>query len=254
MDRLLISFKNGVRTIKFNMPSRKNAVSHKVYKELGKIFNEDAENDKIIVTIITGFGEYFTSGNDFKAIMEYASEDGMPEVAHQAFKNFIKAFIDYPKIIIGVVNGPAVGIGATLLGLCDIAYASDKATFHAPFLRLGLCCEGASSLHFPLTMGRSRASEMLLLAKKITAQEAEKFGLVSKVIPHEQLDSFIEELHQYGDLPLNAVKINKKLIVDNYRQWFHDSNLRECTALEERAASEDFMNSVISFMNKKSKM
>lgn len=167
------------------------------------------------------------------------------------FKNFISAFINYPKIIIAIINGPAIGIGTTIAGLCDIVYATENATFYLPFVNLGLCCEGLSSYLFPRILGRSKASEALLLGKKLSADEAYRFGLISEIVPSKQLDDFIGELKRYGALPLESVKINKKLIMYNLKKTFEDTNDVECRTLRDCQESEQFFKAVMSFIDKK---
>ena len=94
----------------------------------------------------------------------------------------MKAFIDFPKPLVVLVNGPAVGISVTVMALCDAVYATDRATFHTPFTILGQSPEGCSTVTFPQAMGHAHASEMLLFNKKITASEAKERGIVSEVI------------------------------------------------------------------------
>nr|AEE62066.1 unknown [Dendroctonus ponderosae] len=240
---LLLSFRNGVRKILFNRPEKRNAFNGEMYQLLTKTLNDDAQNDKIVVTILTGAGSFYSSGTDLN-----------PNAANGSLEDYMKlvqAFIDYPKLLIAVVNGPAIGIAATTAALCDILYASDAAHFETPFLRLGLCAEGASSYTFPRTLGRSRASEILFLSKKMSAKEACDVGLISRVIPHNQLDSFINSLYEYGSLPVNAVKINKKLIMHELKGIFTEANIREFESLETCIGSEEFANALMSFMQKK---
>ncbi|KAK9739129.1 Enoyl-CoA hydratase/isomerase [Popillia japonica] len=203
MEGLQVTLKNGVKIIKFNKPQRKNAINRQIYIKLTETLNQDSLDESVIVTIITGEGEYFTSGNDIKDAMQL-STGADPEAArveaNQVFKNLIQAFINYPKLLIAVVNGPAIGIGATMVGLCDVVYASDRATFHTPFVSLGLCCEGCSSYVFPMNMGRSKASEMLLLGRKITSQEAYASNLIARVIPHEKLEQLFDDLQLYENI------------------------------------------------------
>lgn len=111
-------------------------------------------------------------------------------------------FIDFPKPLIAVVNGPAVGISVTLLGLFDVVYASDRATFHTPFSHLGQSPEGCSSYIFPKMMGPSKAAEMLIFGKKLTAREALAQGLVTAVFPDDTFQKEVwARLKAYAKLP-----------------------------------------------------
>ncbi|CAH1108656.1 unnamed protein product [Psylliodes chrysocephalus] len=249
MPVILESIRDGLKTIKINRPERKNALNSTAYRELTKILNKDATNDKIVVTILTGIGDYFSSGNDLAPVM---SEE--IEVSLDCIENMVKTIINYPKLLVCVVNGPAIGIGATLVTLCDVVYASDKAIFDLPFMKLGLVAEGCSSYNYPLILGRSVASEMIFFGRKLTAQEALKLGLVSRVIPHIELPSFVDSLHQYGKLPVENVKRNKAVIMDNFRDVFLQINKREFKYIKEAVYSEDFAEAIAIFLSKKSKL
>lgn len=156
--------------------------------------------------------------------------------------------------IVAVLNGPAIGVAATTLALCDIVYASERAYISTPFVRLGLCAEGTSSYLFPRSLGRSKASELLFLNKPMSAQEAHQSGLVARVIPHQDLEQFVEGLYVYGTLPINSVKVSKKLIMDNLREALTAVNNREFEALEECINSEEFLEIIMKFMSSKSKL
>lgn len=256
MEGLTVTVRDGVKIIKFNRPHRKNSMNLQIYKRITDILNEDSIDDTIIITIFTGEGDYFSSGNDLKDIMSTHGDKNPYEVteANRVIMILVHTLINYPKLLIAVVNGPAVGIGSTIVGLCDITYATDTATFHTPFVQLGLCCEACSSMMFPFNMGRSKASEMLLLGKKITAQEAFESNLVARVIPQHKLGELFAELQNYAKIPLKSLMINKKLILDGMKQKLHGCNNRESEALLERVSSEEFMNAIINFMSRKSKL
>lgn len=239
---IIETFKNGVKTIKLNRPTKKNAFNMEVYKTITRILNEDADNDKIAVTLLTAVGDYFSSGNDMS---NSSTQD--PDVAIKAVEDMVEAFINYPKLIICIVNGTAIGIGATLVTLCDIVYASDRAVFDTPFLKLGLCVEGTSSFNFPFILGRSLASEVLFLNRKLTAQEAYDFGLVSRVIPHSELDEFVNDLHKYGNLSVDNIKRNKAAIMENFKKTYSDCNKREFEVLRECINSDEFADAVQKF-------
>ncbi len=117
-------------------------------------------------------------------------------------RRFVSAFIDFPKPLLAAVNGPAVGIPVTSLGLCDVVFASDRATFHTPFASLGQSPEGCSSYIFPKIMGQAKANEVLLFGRKLTAQEAFDRGLVTEIFPDSSFQEDLQKkLDQYSQLP-----------------------------------------------------
>lgn len=252
MAFILSTCKNHVRTIKFNRPGQKNALNLDMYLEIKNILNKDAVDDDIAVTIFTGAGDFFSSGNDLKALMEPKSHD--VDGGLEMFSQMVESFINYPKVLIAVVNGPAIGVGATIPALCDIIYASNKAYFDTPFIKLGLCIEGGSSFTFPHNLGRSKASEMIYLNHRLSADEAHHFGLISEVVPHSQLELFIEKLHRHGNLPIKGIIVNKKLIMANYKAVLSESGRRESKALYDCVTSSEFFDQVVAFISRKSKL
>ncbi|XP_050301696.1 enoyl-CoA delta isomerase 3, peroxisomal [Anthonomus grandis grandis] len=247
-NHIKLSLKDGVRKIVINRPKKRNAFTQEMYRDLTNVLNQDATNDKIVCTILTGSGEFFSSGNDFLSAMQADQE-----TVFEGPKNLIQAFIDYPKLLIAVINGPAIGVAATTAALCDIVYASDKAYFETPFVKLGLCPEGCSSYLYPQIFGRSKASEALLLGKRISAQEANQCGLISAVIPHKNLEEFITELYKYGSLPPKAVKMSKKLIMHHLKNVLNETTTLEIEGLKQHDP-EEFSQAMMNFMQRKSKL
>lgn len=243
-----VHLENGVRIIKLNRPQRKNAFTPQMYETVTNILNRDANDDSIVATILTGEGDYYSSGNDLSS-MEMQNMDA----AWRRIYNFVDAFIQYPKLLIAVVNGPAIGIAVTTLALCDVAYASDRATFETPFVKLGLCAEGCSSYTFPRIMGKSTASEMLLLGRKLNAQEAYRVNLVSRVVEHNKINELIENLKEYGKLPVSSVKASKELVNGRLKNILCDANYKEVETLKECVQSEQFTNMLVAFMSRKKK-
>ncbi|XP_045462827.1 enoyl-CoA delta isomerase 2 [Harmonia axyridis] len=244
-----ISLENKVRKLVLNRPSKKNAITIEMYENITNILNADATNNDVVVTIITAEGDYFSSGTDFFSSLLQPEVDSLQKV-----KEMVDAFINYPKILIAVVNGPAVGIAATFISLCDIIYCSDRATFEIPFVRLGFTMEGCSSILYPQLLGRSKASEMLFLNHILKAEEAYKLRFVAKVVPHENLQEFIKTLYKYGALPLETVIRNKKLMMRWLKTTLLKCNEVEKDVLTECFESDDFGSAISSFMLNKSKL
>ncbi|XP_044766984.1 enoyl-CoA delta isomerase 2 [Coccinella septempunctata] len=244
-----VTLENKVRKLVLNRPSKKNAITIEMYENITNILNDDATNDDVIVTIITGKGEYFSSGTDFFSSLAQTEVDSTQKV-----KEMIDAFINYPKILIAVVNGPAIGIAATCISLCDIIYCSDRATFEIPFIRLGFSLEGCSSLLYPILLGKSKSSEMLFLNHILTANEAYKLGFVAQVVPADKLEEFIKSLLKFGALPRETVIRNKKLLMRWSKEALLKCNEVEKQILDESVKSDDFINALSSFVAKKSKL
>lgn len=169
----------------------------------------------------------------------------------------ISAFIDFPKPIIGVVNGPAYGIMVTTLALMDQVIASDTATFTTPFTSLGQSPEGCSTFTFPQILGQSLASKMLLFNYKMPASEAHQRGFVSEVVPKENLQSHVEKLF-YGEKGLiktcypNSMITAKGLVRDEAtRKMLHAVNARECETLKQAFKSEECQQAMEKFFDRK---
>lgn len=164
---------------------------------------------------------------------------------NQPLIDMVQAFIRFPKLFVALVNGPAIGISATVIALCDIIYASEKAYFYTPFTRLGLCAEGCSSVTFPRILGTSKANEMLMLNHQMSAKEAYEFGYVAKVYKDE--NEIWDKLKQIGELPIGSILANKKLTRKFTIEELEKANLSECGQLEKRYASEDVLMAMIRF-------
>ncbi|XP_062986397.1 enoyl-CoA delta isomerase 2-like isoform X1 [Elgaria multicarinata webbii] len=255
-ETIQVTTKDNITTIMLNRPKMKNAITVKMYNEIIAAL-EDAAKDDSVITVLTGNGDYYCSGNDLNNFANLP-EGGLEEVAKNGavlLKDFVKHFIDFPKPLIAVVNGPAVGISVTVLGLFDIVYATDRATFHTPFSNLGQSPEGCSSYTFPKMMGLAKANEMLLFNKKLTAAEACSQGLVTEVFPDNTFQKEVwTRLKAYASLPRNSLAISKQLMRGMEKEKLHEVNSQECECLQERWLSDECMNAIMSFFQKKSKL
>ncbi|KAL8571758.1 hypothetical protein ACOMHN_051125 [Nucella lapillus] len=191
-EGLIVSKNNKVLHIQFNRPERKNAVTLQMYYGLASALREAAKDPEVNVAVLTGNGNDL--GNFTKKLTPEEAERFEKE---KPFFNLVRAFIDFPKPLIALVNGPAIGVAVTLLGLCDAVYCSDKATFQTPFTQLAQSAEGCSSYVFPRLMGTAKATEILLFNRKITAQEAYDRNLVTRVFPDADFRKETEAVLSY---------------------------------------------------------
>lgn len=189
-DLILTEQADRILTVRIHRPDRKNALTHAMYTGLGDAL-EQAENDPDIrCVLITGGNDCFTAGND---LGEFAA--GLPGAFEDTpVGRFLLLLASATKPIVAAVNGPAVGIGTTMLLHCDMVFAGANTRFQMPFVNLGLCPEGASSLLLPSWLGRVRAAELLMLGDAFTADDAARLGLINRVCDPTETEATAREI------------------------------------------------------------
>lgn len=199
---------DGVATLSFNRPEKKNAITGAMYQSLTDGLRAGATDQAVRAIVITGEGGLFTAGNDVEDFLKHPPHSGDTPVTQ-----FMTALRDAEKPVIASVSGMAIGIGTTLLMHCDLVYAADNTRFAMPFTPLGLCPEFASSYLFPRLAGYQRAAEKLLLGEPFTADEALQMGLVSKLMPADSLPSFVAaQAAKLVALPAQSLRLTKQLM------------------------------------------
>lgn len=162
--------------VAFNRADKKNALTHAMYDALTAAIARVESEPGLRVLFLTGTADCFTSGNDMVDFMH-----NPPTSAESPVSRFLDAIRTAQKPIVAAVNGPAVGVGTTMLLHFDLVYAGRSARFQMPFVSLGLCPEGGSSLLLPALVGHRKAAELLMLAEPFGAEEARTYGLVNAV-------------------------------------------------------------------------
>ncbi|KAH8297672.1 hypothetical protein KR054_005222 [Drosophila jambulina] len=252
-EHLVVEQQEKLLVVKFNNPRRKNCINRSTYQEMTRVLTDVNDDEGVAVVVFTGVGEYFTAGNDLSQagsgdLNEYLKE------SNRIFKAMVLSFVNCKKIVFALVNGPAIGIGATIVGLSDVAWCSETAYFLAPFTKLGLVPEGGSSFMLPLILGRSKASEVLLLNEPLSAAEAYNFNFVSRVYKSTEVDSVIwPKLRQYAELPPNSLLQGKRLIKEGFLEGLLKANDSECRQLLESFQHPEFFQAIMDFASRKSK-
>jgi enoyl-CoA hydratase/carnithine racemase len=209
MDKhILTEVAEGVLRIQINRPEKKNALSVAMYEHMAAALKQAETDPAIRVVVIHGHPEVFTSGNDLLDFMNASQSGGSRPVM-----DFLKAINDAPKPLIAAVNGPAVGIGTTMLLHCDLVYAAAGSKFQLPFVNLGLCPEAASTLLLPAIIGHQRAAELLLLGEIFSAAKAHQYGLVSEIVAAgEELNAAMGAARKLVAKPPASLRVTKMLM------------------------------------------
>lgn len=191
---LILKKENGVATITLNRPEKLNAINNETIEDILEAFREVAEDNRVRAVIITGAGRAFCSGADLSSPL-FESEDATTYMKgmHRVHL-LIMAIRNMPKPVIASVNGPAAGAGCNLALACDIIIASEKAKFIEPFVFRGLHPDCGGTYFLPRLAGLAKATEILLTCRMVDANEADRIGMVSRVVPADQLQSATEKL------------------------------------------------------------
>jgi 2-(1,2-epoxy-1,2-dihydrophenyl)acetyl-CoA isomerase len=255
VDYETIKYEKGdsIATITLNRPDRLNAMSNRLLNELVASLGEADSDREVRAIIITGAGRGFCSGADLNPEEEATQDVARHPELFDLFGKMAVTLENARKPLLAAVNGAAVGAGLSLALGCDFRIASDQSRFSAIFVRRGLVPDGGASLLLPRIVGLSRAVEMLFLGDIIDAREAERIGLVSRVVPHQELMSVTRELaERLAKGPPLALELMKNI---TYRGLQHN-NLAlqveaEAAANHITMASEDYAEGVRAFMEKR---
>jgi enoyl-CoA hydratase/carnithine racemase len=199
---------NGICTIRFNRPEKKNAMTGAMYQAMAEALAAAEADNAVRVVVFAGHPGIFTAGNDLEDFLKQP-----PQGENSSVFRFMAALKGASKPVVATVSGAAVGIGTTMLLHCDLVYASDNAKFSMPFSQLGLCPEFASSLLLQRVAGYQRAAEKLMLGEAFLAEEAQQMGLVNRVLPAGELEAFVQaQAAKLAALPASSVRTTKLLM------------------------------------------
>lgn len=248
-DPVEISRASGVQIVRLNRPEKKNALTAAMYGALAGALRTASTESSLAVTVILGQPGIFCAGNDVADF--FAASQGAGEL-HA--KGFLEALADNDKPLIAGVDGPAIGIGTTLMFHCDMVFASPRAVFQTPFVNLGLVPEAASSLLGPRLLGRQLAFELLVMGEPFSAKRAVAAGFVNHIVSSEQLEgAALAAANAVARKPKEAVQVSRRLL-------FADSpairqRMQEESALfAERVKSHEAREAFAAFLQKAAKM
>jgi 2-(1,2-epoxy-1,2-dihydrophenyl)acetyl-CoA isomerase len=245
----------GVGRVTLNRPDSLNAWMAAFGRELKQVIEGDAADPAVRAVILTGAGRGFSSGADLKAGFDPAPDDGMPDIRkelHELYHPIIAGVRRLEKPVVAAVNGPAVGIGASLAFACDLVLAAESAFFGLAFVNIGLMPDGGSTLFVPAAVGKARAFQMALLGERIDARRALEWGLVNYLHPDDRLMPEAEALaarlaagptRSYAS---SKQALNRMLYPDLDGQLDLEAELQHALA-----RTKDFQEGVLAFVEKR---
>lgn len=249
METLQVERADGIVTVTFDRPHKKNAIDATMWAELGEVATAIAHSTDDRCVVLTGSGGEFCSGADLS--------DGTGERVHQLeqmrrINAVIQAFHDLPQPTIAKVPGVAAGVGMSLALGCDLVVASDAARFSAIFAQRGLSLDGGLSWILPRLVGLHRAKELALFADVIKAEEALALGIVNRVVPATELDAVVGAwaARLAGGPPI-ALAMTKKMLNRAFEQSFEQSLDDEGRCQTVNFGTADTVEAITAFLQKR---
>lgn len=243
-----ISKKDHVMTVTLDRPDRLNALHPPANAELGKVFDDFADDHDMWVAILTGSGRGFCAGNDLR----YQAEGGKQIPFPNGFGGLTSRF-DLKKPVIAAVNGVAMGGGFEIALACDLIIASEKATFALPEPKVGLAALAGGLNRLPRQIGPKRALGMILTGRHVPATEGYDLGFVTSVVPHDQLG--IEALNWAKNIcecaPLSIRASMEVAYASLDKASLEDSMTARYDSVTKLFQSEDFVEGPRAFSEKR---
>jgi len=185
------SVERGVAWIRLNRPEKRNAVNAALRAELAAAVRQAERDAEARVVVLTGSGGAFCAGAD---VREFAAGEGAVEGIRAQYEQIVTGLHGMPKPTIAAVNGVAAGIGASLAMCCDLRYATPEAYFKEAFVNIGLTVDGGASWLLPRLVGSGKALELFYTGDDFPAVEAERLGLVNRVLDVDRMEPDVRAL------------------------------------------------------------
>jgi enoyl-CoA hydratase/carnithine racemase len=244
---VLIEDGDGVRTLVLHRPAQLNAFNQDLCSAFTIALRQAGADETVKVVILTGAGRAFSAGTDLKELAESGDFRGGPDNP-RAFDDLIDAIADFPKPLLCVVNGLAVGLGVTLLGLADLVFMAEHARLKCPFTSLALAPEAASSVTLPLLVGRQEATWLLLSSEWLDAPDAAAMGLAWKVLPDDEVLSVaMDHARQLATHSLASLVASKWLISSTFAKAIATGRDRENAAFDQLLRAPESSKAIRAF-------
>ncbi len=251
MSSIIFHIDNGIAKIQFNRPDKLNSFNREMALLLQHYLDESASLKEVRCILITGIGKGFCSGQDLAEVID-PNGPGMDKILSEHFNPIIKKIRNTPKPVVAAVNGVAAGAGANIALACDIVVATASASFIQAFSKIGLIPDSGGTYTLPRLIGLQRASALMMLGDKVSAQEAFQMGMIYKVFDNENFEGETTSLvNQLAVMPTKALAYIKHALNQSYSNNMEEQLQLEDDYQQKAAATADFKEGVAAFLEKR---
>ena len=251
---ILLEIKNQVAIITLNRPDKFNSFNREMALLLQNTLDDCANNKEVRCVLLTGAGKAFCAGQD---IAELTGENaiGIDKILVEHFNPIVAKIRKLKKPVIAVVNGVAAGAGANIALCCDVVLATSSASFIQAFSKIGLIPDSAGTFFLPRLIGFAKASALMMTGDKVTATEAEKMGMIFKVIDDA---NFVEESFKQAltlaQMPTQGLALTKEALNKSMQNTFEEQLHEEDRLQRKAAVTADYDEGINAFLEKRKPM
>ncbi len=251
MSSILFEIKNNTAFITLNRPEKFNAFNREMALDLQERLEECEKNISVRCVVIIGAGKAFCAGQDLAEVVD-PNGPGMQKILSEHYNPIVAKIRKLNKPVLAAVNGVAAGAGANIALCCDIVIASQSASFIQAFSKIGLIPDSGGTYFLPRLIGMQKASALMMLGDKISAEEAERMGMIYQVFPNEIFELEVEKISQkLALMPTKGLAFTKQALNLSMEQSFEKQLLTEDIFQQKAASTNDFKEGVEAFMEKR---
>ena len=256
MDYHTISFdiNNGVALLTLNSPDTLNSFTQQMHGEVREAITMVRSDNSIRCLVLTGAGRGFCAGQDLNDRSVKAS-DAVPDLGESVERNYnplIRSIMTLDKPVLCAVNGVAAGAGASLALACDIVFAARSASFVQVFCKIGLVPDSGGTWNLPRALGLPRAKALALLGDKLSAEQAENWGMIWRCVDNDALmTETLKVAEHLATQPTKGLATIKHLLNQSFSNPLHQQLELEKSAMRELGQSYDYREGVAAFMEKR---
>ena len=250
MSSILFEIKNNIAFVTLNRPEKFNAFNREMALALQNALDECENNKGIRCVFITGAGKGFCAGQDLSEIVD-PDGPGMVKILSENYNPIIRKIRKLNKPVVAAVNGVAAGAGANIALCCDVVIAAQSASFIQAFSKIGLIPDSSGTFFLPRLIGMQKASAFMMLGDKISAEEAERIGMIYKFFPDDIFAGEAEKLAGVlAALPTKGLAYTKQALNKSLEQSLEQQLQTEDELQQKAADTKDFKEGVQAFLEK----
>lgn len=265
-QQIIYSVNDPIATIRLNRPAQLNAWTERMGSEVKHALASAEADPRVVVIVVTGEGRGFCAGADLQGLQslsrgegaeeesleDLAAEPGDPEMG-DSFREGFAYWMSVRKPIIAAINGPCAGMAVPISLFCDLRFASERAVITTAFSKRGLIAEWGVSWMLGRLVGPAHAMDLILSGRRVDAHEAERMGLVNRVLPHDELIPSVTDYarRMAAECSPTSMAIMKQQLYQDQMAPLGEANQKSFRLMTESFGRRDFREGVDAFLEKR---